>query len=59
MAEKTPCQRPDCDSPGKPRTMTVPASGKKVNLSLCDEDYRRTRLRKELLSSCRGPMASA
>jgi hypothetical protein len=39
MADQTPCQRPDCDQPAKPRSMTVPASGKKVTLSLCDEDY--------------------
>jgi hypothetical protein len=43
MAKKTPCQRPDCDNPGKPRTMTDQASGKKVKLHLCDEDYKEAR----------------
>lgn len=43
MANKTPCQRPDCDQPGKLRTMTNPANGKKVNLHLCDEDYDEAR----------------
>jgi hypothetical protein len=36
MAKKTRCQRPDCDNLGKPRTMTDPASGKKVKVSLCE-----------------------
>ncbi|HVA39099.1 MAG TPA: hypothetical protein VNF49_00420 [Candidatus Binataceae bacterium] len=40
MAETTPCQRPDCDQPGKPRTITDPAKGKKIALHLCDEDYK-------------------
>ncbi|HEY2523593.1 MAG TPA: hypothetical protein VGI29_00935 [Candidatus Binataceae bacterium] len=39
MAKKTPCQRPDCDEPGKLRTMTDPGNGKNVELILCDEDY--------------------
>lgn len=39
MAETPPCQRSDCDQPGKPRVMTNPANGKKVELHLCDEDY--------------------
>jgi hypothetical protein len=40
MAQTTiPCQRPDCDQPGKPRTMTHPTNGKEVDLILCDEDY--------------------
>jgi len=43
MAEKTPCQRPDCDQPGKLRTMTDPAGGKKVKVRLCDEDYKEAR----------------
>jgi hypothetical protein len=43
MAKKTPCQRPDCDNVGKPRTMTDPASGKKVKVRLCDEDYKEAR----------------
>ncbi|HVA84454.1 MAG TPA: hypothetical protein VNF28_06100 [Candidatus Binataceae bacterium] len=43
MAEVTPCQRPDCDQPGKLRAMTDPASGKKIKLQLCDEDYSEAR----------------
>jgi hypothetical protein len=39
MAEKSVCQRSDCDKPGKPRKVTVPGNGKKVKLLLCDEDY--------------------
>ncbi len=39
MAETTPCQRSDCDQPGKPRTITDPANGEKITLHLCDEDY--------------------
>ncbi|HVB82400.1 MAG TPA: hypothetical protein VNE82_20930 [Candidatus Binataceae bacterium] len=39
MAEQTPCQRPDCDRPGKQRTITDPAKGGKVKLRLCDQDY--------------------
>jgi hypothetical protein len=45
MAETTLCQRPDCDRPGKPRTMTDPASGKKVKVQLCKEDYREARVK--------------
>ena len=40
MADTTPCQRPDCDQPGKVRTMLIPKSRKTVRLNLCDEDYR-------------------
>lgn len=40
MAKKTPCQRPDCDQPGKPRRVTDPSNGKQVKLSLCDQDYK-------------------
>lgn len=43
MAKETPCQRPDCTEPGKLRTMTDPANGKKVELRLCDEDYQTAR----------------
>lgn len=39
MAEMSPCQRPDCDQPGKPRAMTNRANGKDIKLHLCDEDY--------------------
>jgi hypothetical protein len=39
MAKKIPCQRLDCDEPGKPRAMTDPASGEPLELILCDEDY--------------------
>jgi len=39
MAQATPCQRPQCDQPGKPRTMTEPAAGKEIKVTLCDEDY--------------------
>ena len=47
MAEKIPCQRPDCDQPGKLRTMTDPANRKKVKVSLCDEDYREARAKEQ------------
>jgi len=40
MAQATPCQRPDCDQPGKLCTVTKPAAGKEVKLNLCDEDYQ-------------------
>ena len=43
MAKKTRCQRPDFDNLGKPRSMTDPASGKKVKVSLCDGDYKEAR----------------
>jgi len=43
MAQATPCQRPDCDQPGKLRTVKEPAEGMKVKLSLCDEDYQAAR----------------
>ena len=43
MAQKTPCQRPDCDRPGKLCTMTDPANGKKVKLRLCDADHAAAR----------------
>ena len=43
MAVKSLCQRPDCDQPGKRRTMTNPANGKKVKVRLCDEDYKEAR----------------
>jgi len=39
MADETSCQRPDCDQPGKLRTMTNPANGKRIDLHLCDQDY--------------------
>jgi hypothetical protein len=43
MAQKIPCQRPDCDQSGKLRTMTDPANGKKLKVRLCDEDYKAAR----------------
>lgn len=43
MSKKIPCQRPDCDQPGKLRTMTDPVNEKKVKLYLCDEDYEAVR----------------
>ena len=43
MTETKPCQRPDCDQPGKPRTMTDPESGKTATLYLCDDDYNEAR----------------
>ena len=47
MAKKTLCQRLDCDEPGKPRTMAEPASGKTIELILCDEDYADALAREE------------
>jgi hypothetical protein len=47
MAEMTPCQRPDCDQPGKLRRMTNPTSGEKMTLQLCDEDYREARAKEQ------------
>jgi hypothetical protein len=47
MAEMPPCQRPDCDQPGKLRMMTEPASGDKIKLRLCDEDYREARAKEQ------------
>ena len=47
MAKKTPCQRLDCDQPGKPRALTDPTSGKTLELSLCDEDYADALAREE------------
>jgi hypothetical protein len=47
MAENSVCQRPDCGNPGKLRTMTDPAKGKKVKLHLCDEDYDEARANQE------------
>ncbi len=47
MAETTPCQRADCDQPGKPRTMTDPVSGKKIKLCLCDEDYKEAKAKEQ------------
>ncbi len=43
MAQANHCQRPDCDQPGKLRTVTEPAVGKEVKLNLCDEDYQEAR----------------
>jgi hypothetical protein len=40
VTKETSCQRPDCDQPGKLRTMTDPADGKKLELRLCDQDYK-------------------
>ena len=55
MAEMSPCQRPDCDQPGKPRAMTNPANGKDIKLHLCDEDYdERSRT-----SACRSGSANS
>jgi hypothetical protein len=47
MVKKTLCQRLDCDQPGKPRAMTRLASGKKLELILCDEDYADALAREE------------
>jgi hypothetical protein len=46
MAEVTPCERPECDQPGKLRTITVPASEKEIEVHLCDEDYSEARAQK-------------
>jgi hypothetical protein len=43
MTKRTRCQRPDCDNLGNPRSMTDPASGKKVKVNLCDDDYGEAR----------------
>ena len=47
MAEKNLCQRLDCDQPGKARKMADPASGKTIELILCDEDYADALAREE------------
>lgn len=43
MAEQSPCQRPDCDKPGRPRTMQDPERHRKVKLRLCDGCYGAAR----------------
>ncbi len=47
MDQKIPCQRSDCDQPGKLRTLTDPASRKKVKVSLCDKDYKEARAKEQ------------
>jgi len=43
MAQAAPCERPNCDQPGKLRTMTKPADRKEVKVRLCDQDYEAAR----------------
>ena len=45
MAETQLCQRPGCDAQAKLHEMTDPATGKKVEVRLCDEDYKEARAR--------------
>jgi hypothetical protein len=47
MAEESPCQRPGCGKPGKPRAMTDPARHKTVELRLCDECYDAARANRD------------
>jgi len=45
MVETQICQRPDCGAQGKLHEMTDPATGKKVHVRLCEEDYKEARAR--------------